>query len=213
MLLVNVFFYLSLIERTENRSDSQVMQCSIQLSKSHFKHQDQFAVKKSVNTDQLQVNQKDFNHHDRCSIRIQPKRAVKSLDHRESNIAVAKISAGCASTGKNSISKQQSKVLCKKSRSSKNVLIEVGQVVLAKQKFSVPWPSKIMSIKKDSVHVYFFGDGRCGPVKKCDLFSICDSKDIMINCIKRKITNYRKGIIEMESLLGVPDNLSLTNVC
>lgn len=103
--------------------------------------------------------------------------------------------------------KKDSKALCK---SGKIIQIEVGQIVLAKQKFSTPWPSQIKAIKKNSVVVYFFGDGRCGPVKKCDLYSIDCSKEIMISCIKRNITNYKKGILEMERILKVPDHLSIT---
>lgn len=199
------------IEQTENRSNVQVMKCSIQLSGMDFRQQDQFAVTKSVNTSHIELNKKDDNQHDRFAARIQPKRTVRSVNHRKSNNSVATISAKGASTGKNTTSKQPSKALLKKNQPSKNVSIEIGQLVLAKQKFSVPWPSKIMSIKKDSVHVYFFGDGRCGSVKKCDLFSICDSKEIMINCMKRNITDYRKGIIEMERISGVPDNSSITH--
>lgn len=51
-------------------------------------------------------------------------------------------------------------------------VVEVGQNVLAKQKYSVPWPAKVVAIRSKSVDVYFYGDGRCGPVKRIDIFSI-----------------------------------------
>lgn len=190
------------------------MNCTIQLSKMHFEQRDQFEVKKSVSTSQMQPNQKDANNQDQSTVRTQPKRAAKSVKRNETNSCVAKISSKCTSIGKTITSKQQSKSLCKSSHSNKNVLIEVGQLVLAKQKYSVPWPSQILTVKKDSVHVYFFGDERCGLVQKCDLFSIADSRDIIINCLNRKneIADYRKGIIQMERILGVPDSLSITNM-
>lgn len=198
------------LERTENRSNAQVMKCSIQLSATNFRQQDQFTVKSPVNTLHIR-NLLDVNQYDRCAARVQPKRAVRFVNNRKSNTSGAKIDTANATTSKNTTSKQQSKALCKPSRSKRNVLVEVGQLVLAKQKFSVPWPSRISAVNKDSVYVYFFGDGRSGSVKKCDLFSIFDSKDIVVNCLKRNITNYRKCIIEMEKILGVPDNLSMTN--
>lgn len=134
------------------------------------------------------------------------------MNSRAPNTPDAKCVMSNAVTSQNTTSKKQSnQALCKPSGSKKNVLIEVGHFVLAKQKYSVPWPSKISAVNKDSVHVYFFGDGRSGLVKKCDLYSVCDSKDIMIDCLKRNITNYRKGIIEMEKIIGIPDNLSMTN--
>lgn len=111
---------------------------------------------------------------------------------------------------KNPLSRESS-ALRKIGQLNKNIQIEIGGIVLAKQKFSVPWPSQIRAIKKDSVDVFFFGDGRTGPVKKCDLYSISDSKEIMISCLKRNIFNYKKGIIEMERIFGVPDSLSVLN--
>lgn len=206
-------------KKSPNGYDGKVMSCSIQLSRTDFIHQDQFTISVGKSTNNKQSN--DFTHastsvasHDQgqCAVRFQPKRAAKCVNKGQSHITATEINAIAASTEKKTASKQRSKALCKTNQSNKNVLIEVGQLVLAKQKYSVPWPSKIIAIKTDSVSVFFFGDGRCGPVKKCDLFSICDSRDIMIDCIKRNITDYRKGIIEMERISGVPQNMSITNL-
>lgn len=145
----------------------------------------------------IQLNQKDFRQQDQFTIKTQSNdvgKAVQSNTHE--NLGVSSHGTEYTSVAK---------------RSNRNVLIKVGQLVLAKQKFSSPWPSRIVAIKKESVDVYFFGDGRCGSVKKCNLFSICESKEIIVNCMKRNLTNYRKGIIEMERISGVPDHLSLTN--
>lgn len=176
------------------------MNCRIQLNRADFVQRDEFTAQiTSVNTSHVQLNQTDANHQD--AVRIQPKRGAKSA-----NASIPKMSA---STGEKTTSKQQSTALRKTTQLNNNVLIKVGQLVLAKQSYSVPWPSKILSIKQNSVCVYFFGDGRCGSVKKCNLFSMSDSEAIVLNCLNRNITGYRKGIIEMERTSGVPDNWSI----
>lgn len=150
----------------------------------------------------LHLCSKDFKQQDQFTID-----AMRSSNYEQSN--------GVMHTSEKTVSniqidqsdiRQHNQVL----DSKKNVLIKVGQLVLAKQKYSVPWPSRIVAVKKDSVSVFFFGDGRHGSVKKCELYSICDSKDIVLNCLRRNITNYRKGILEMERILGVTENLSVT---
>lgn len=39
-----------------------------------------------------------------------------------------------------------------------------NSIVLAKQKFSFPWPARVLSIEKEKTLVYFFGDKREGYV-------------------------------------------------
>lgn len=45
-----------------------------------------------------------------------------------------------------------------------------NDIVLAKQKYSVPWPARIVDIQKEKVSVHFFGDRRNGFVNSSDLF-------------------------------------------
>lgn len=196
-----------------------MMHCSLRIGPDDFKethHQSNGVSKKPNDSGQkviavhrnedMQPVQMDSKHPDQI-IRHQPKRAARCLlrDKAANFVSIAL-------PVKKPVSRQTLKqALCKINQTDRNVLIEVGQLVLAKQKYSVPWPSRIVAIKRDSVDVYFFGDGRCGPVKKCDLFSIGDSREIMINCIKRNIFNYRKAVIEMEKISGIPEQLSITN--
>lgn len=88
--------------------------------------------------------------------------------------------------------------------------VEIGQIVLARQKYSVPWPSRVIAIRKECVDVHFFGDGRTGPVKRNELSNLSDSTDIILKCIRQKTPNYLKGIIEMERFMNVPANKSIT---
>lgn len=91
------------------------------------------------------------------------------------------------------------------------ISVEVGQFILAKQKYSVPWPSKVLAIRSKTIDVHFYGDGRTGPVKCDDVYSISDSSDTILDCLRRNIPGYSKGIKELEILMKVPDELSLLN--
>lgn len=133
--------------------------------------------------------------------REQPRRAARQPK-------TIKIEAPKATT------RTQSKSLSKTNTKSKKdkVPIQVGQNVLARQKYSVPWPSKILSIRAKYVDVYFYGDGRRGPVERAEITLISESNDVILKCLRKKIPNYLKGIIELERLTNVPDNLSITNL-
>lgn len=87
---------------------------------------------------------------------------------------------------------------------------EAGNIVLAKQKYSVPWPARILTIRSKQVDVYFYGDGRSGPVNREEIYSFNDSHDVILDCLRRKIPTYSKGIREVEMGLGIPAKMSLT---
>lgn len=99
----------------------------------------------------------------------------------------------------------------KKLKGKKLDAIAVGDHVLARQKYSVPWPAKILTIKSKFVDVYFYGDGRKGPVKREEIYSLSDSHDVILDCLRRNIPAYLKGIQELELINNVPPALSITN--
>lgn len=74
--------------------------------------------------------------------------------------------------------------------------IEIGQHVLAKQKYSVPWPARVLAIRKTSADVHFYGDGRKGPVQRTEISMI--SKQVICDNIHKNIANYRKAVRELE---------------
>lgn len=86
--------------------------------------------------------------------------------------------------------------------------IGIGKIVLAKQKYSVPWPSRIVSIHKSYADVHFFGDGRIGPVKLNDIYEFSDSMDEIKRCISSQGSSYGRGIREAEIIIGIPEHLS-----
>lgn len=134
------------------------------------------------------------------SKRVQPKRIVKEQPKRESSPIPIK-------------EKKKSTALIKPWQKMEKVKIEVeiGQLVLSKQKYSVPWPSKVLAIRSKTIDVHFYGDGRTGPVKCDDVYSIPHSYDIILDCLRRKIPGYSKGIAELERVMKIPAEASFFN--
>lgn len=108
--------------------------------------------------------------------------------------------------------KSDSMIRANTKKEKDRIPIQIGQFVLARQKHSVPWPSKVLSIGPKYADVHFYGDGRHGPVKREEISLISKSKDVILNCLRRNIPNYLKGIIELERVTNVPDNLSITKL-
>lgn len=91
--------------------------------------------------------------------------------------------------------------------------LKVDSVVLAKQKYSIPWPAKVNAIGKEKILVHFFGDRRSGYVQKTEIYDYILSG----NAVKSKVLSknvplsYLTGISEVEILLGVPREKSILN--
>lgn len=212
-------------------TDSNQFQCSVKLNRKDFTIQEQFVVPQTSTKnpsgtstrnetrtqpkrirshvdreDQAQFFMQSKTEEDQPSQpkRIQPKRnGNRGVENKDTYINTTTTTQAKKTKPK----PRETSALCMKRLLNTNVRVEVNQLVLAKQKYSVPWPSQIKEIGSKSVTVYFFGDGRCGPVKIDDLYSIEHSHDIMTDCLKRNIRNYRKGIIEMERILNISNNL------
>lgn len=82
---------------------------------------------------------------------------------------------------------------------------KIDSIVLAKQKYSIAWPAKIVRIEKQRVFVYFFGDKRCGYVQKEEIYDFISSIYGIKSQISSKNTpkSYSTGIAEVEILLGI----------
>lgn len=91
---------------------------------------------------------------------------------------------------------------------------QIGKIVLSKQKYSIPWPSKILNIHKNFVEVHFFGDGRTGRVNINDVYEFENSIDEIKRCLGIPLYRkcYMKGVREAEYLLGIPESISITNL-
>lgn len=90
---------------------------------------------------------------------------------------------------------------------------KVNSIVLAKQKYSVPWPSRVLTIEKNRVLVHFFGDKRSGFVPKNEIYDFVLSLSALKSTIasKRNPRTYKLGITEVEMLMGITRENSLLN--
>lgn len=186
-----------------NFKELNLIGCSFGLGRMHFGLQKQSKIQISTNIDSKREGERSKFQNTAKAIRTQPVRIAKSLKRdQESNTVPCRVKK---------TSKHRSVVAKTKKN---NFPIEVGPrgLVMAKQKYSVPWPSRIVTVRKGYVDVYFFGDGRTGAVKIEDLSTIAESKNIILKCLKRNITDYYKGIIEFERMSKVPDHLSITQL-
>lgn len=89
--------------------------------------------------------------------------------------------------------------------------IKVDSIVLAKQKYSIPWPAKILQIEKERVFVYFFGDKRSGYVSKGEIYDFILSANALKSIIasKKKQRTFCTGIAEVELLMSIPSDKSM----
>lgn len=78
-------------------------------------------------------------------------------------------------------------------------------IVLAKQKYSFPWPARVLEVKKEKVSVYFFGDKRTGFVDASEIYDFVKSFAALRASIvdSKKPRAYLTGIREIELLLGL----------
>lgn len=88
---------------------------------------------------------------------------------------------------------------------------ELNSIVLAKQKYSIPWPARVLKIEKEKVQVHFFGDQRSGYVNSSEIYDFEKSVDAIKYIISsnRKPRGYLNGLREIELLLGVTEKNSV----
>lgn len=89
-----------------------------------------------------------------------------------------------------------------------------NSVVLAKQKYSQPWPARVVKITKKKVLVYFFGDRREGCVDSQEIYDFRKSAEalkLVLKSKQKKCDGYLAGIREIEMLLEISYEESLLN--
>lgn len=84
-------------------------------------------------------------------------------------------------------------------------------IILAKQKYSIPWPARILDIEKEKVTVFFFGDRRTGSVSSTELYDYVKSYQALKSHVtsKKKPRGFITGIREVELLLGIAEKDSV----
>lgn len=76
---------------------------------------------------------------------------------------------------------------------------------LAKQKFSIPWPARVLSIEKKKILVHFFGDKRVGYVQPSEIYDFTKSLPAIqsIALSKNKPRSFITGLNEIKLLLQI----------
>lgn len=89
-----------------------------------------------------------------------------------------------------------------------------NDVILAKQKYSTPWPARILDIRKDRIFVYFFGDKRTGYVSSSELYDYVKSIRALksyLSLAKKIPSGFLAGVREVEILMNIPQEDSVLN--
>lgn len=100
---------------------------------------------------------------------------------------------------------------CKNDFAALGECLQIGDLVLAKMKGYQPWGARIIDFtrNKKRAFVHFFGtnDGNMVDVHEITTFS--QSYDVIRLLLLRKVGAFHKSILEIETILKVPSELSL----
>lgn len=90
---------------------------------------------------------------------------------------------------------------------------KASDIVLAKQKYSTPWPSKILDVRKGNVLVHFYGDKRQGLVESTEIYDYVKSLGALKQTLSAKNVRLAliTGVCEVEDLMRIPRALSIIN--
>lgn len=181
-------------------------------------------VKVSVSVKKL----KKIDHSEKLNVRVtraskpnEKKIAVKAAEEFEK--LAKRITRSSTKKSQNSIQHVQQvapsieptkKSVVKRADFYKLNTFEKDLIVLAKQKYSVPWPARIIKVEKNKVLVFFFGDKRSGFVSSSEIYDLVKSFHALRSVIlsKKKPAGYTTGMREVELLLGISDKDSILNI-
>lgn len=104
------------------------------------------------------------------------------------------------------------KEIVRQKKQSKIILKE-NDIIMAKMKGYSPWPGKIVSFSKNRkrAEVYFYGSHNKGSVDVNDMVLFEDSHKVIRFQLLRVLSEFKKGILEVEYEMNVPNESSITN--
>lgn len=167
-----------------------------------------------IDSDSNEQNFSSVNTRSKSKTNILPKNFENTLPKSKKTIDIDTNSNQQQQQNSDDKPKTQTKSLCSvKKQYVKLHDFKVDSVVLAKQKYSVPWPSKVLKIERERVFVYFFGDKRSGYVPKNEIYDFILSVNAIKSTIasKKNHRSYTLGIAEIEMLMGIKSENSLLN--
>lgn len=91
--------------------------------------------------------------------------------------------------------------------------VEIGEVVVCKMKGFCEWPAIVTGVDGRMVSVEFFGDHTTHRAAINNFFKFAECGDmIRSNLVKQKKPLYHKSIREAELVLGVPQEICISNM-
>lgn len=102
---------------------------------------------------------------------------------------------------------------CKEEFKASGLIIERNAIVMAKMQTYSAWPAKIEDFSKDGkrAHLYFFGTHNTGTVGVSEIVPFYRGREVIRLLLLRRVGPLHLGILEVERLLKVPPEESLTN--
>lgn len=100
---------------------------------------------------------------------------------------------------------------CKKEFKSSNQSLEAGSIVMAKMATFSPWPARITDFMKTGkrVTVYFYGDHTSGSINVNEIVPFVECSEVVKLLLLRKTGPFHKAVLEIETLLEIPPELSM----
>lgn len=100
---------------------------------------------------------------------------------------------------------------CKKDFAASGQCLQIQDLVLAKMRGYQPWGAQITSFSKNKKRaiVHFFGTNNGNSVDVSEITAFSHSQDVIRLLLLRKFGTFHKSILEIETILKVPAELSL----
>lgn len=213
-----------MVKKVENKSAKKNTQNSkssnILLPKSQLQLNQRITRLKSLQTETEQKEKKNsvqncftVNTRSKCKARTLPY-ATRNKSKKIEKIVINNDSNKQQLQNSDDKLKKQTKSLSvSKTQFIKLNNFKVNSLVLAKQKYSYPWPARVLEIHSEKVKVFFFGDKRCEFVPINEIYDFILSMNATKATIasKKKQKTYLTGIAEIELLFGIAREDSLLN--
>lgn len=196
------------------RSASKIQENSIVTKKLETEQSEKLnarITRSALKLSEIRIVAKDLKKVEHSDKSANPPRITRSRSsNKTSHIDVQQIKAPFVEPTKQG----EKKAVVKRADFIKLNTFEKSCIVLAKQKYSCPWPARILDIEKNKVLVYFFGDRRTGFVSASEIYDFVKSYNAIKSVIlsKAKPRAYLTGIREVEHVLGMNNTVSLFNI-
>lgn len=100
---------------------------------------------------------------------------------------------------------------CKKNFLDSKQSVKANDIVMAKMKTYSAWPAQVLTFatNKKRASVHFFGTNNSGSVDAIEIIPFEQCHDVIKLLLLRKMGSFHKGVFEIETILGVPPEMSL----